>query len=73
MRLKRLDLFLSADGALLVAGEQIVMEDLVKKARAEQIVKVRLNVDEGTPYAKVLEIIRIRPFFRRVKSLIFYS
>ena len=56
--LKRLDLFLSADGALLVAGEQTVMADLVKKARAEQIVKVHLKVDKSTPYAKVLEVIR---------------
>ena len=57
-RLRRISFSLLPDGSLLFEGKEIALSDLIAKARAEQVVKVHINIDNGTSYIQIREVIR---------------
>ena len=57
-RLRRMSFSLLSDGSLLLEGKEIDLSDLIARARTERVVKVQIDIDGGTPYIQIQEVIR---------------
>ena len=57
-RLKRLSIALLSNGSLLFNDEEISLSDLLKKARAERVVKAYIHIDDDVSYTRIREVIR---------------
>ena len=57
-RLRRISFSLLLDGSLLLEGKEIDLSDLIARARTERVVKVQIDIDGGTPYIQIQEVIR---------------
>ena len=57
-KLKRLSVNLLSNGSLLFNDEETSLSDLLKKARAERVVKAYIHIDDDVSYIRIREVIR---------------
>ena len=57
-KLRRLSVNLLSNGSLLFNDEETSLSDLLKKARAERVVKAYIHIDDDVPYTRIREVIR---------------